>query len=704
MLYKKFGGDNFASQVVGEAKLRQLKQVDAPYLSASGPGFAARKRGGTNEVWLDTPPPELPQSAIQYAVIGSHEYSFAGATFGTKFKKTKFWAGEYIGRGRTAASVPPQLRLWNRGFTFSPMYTSEKPGAVYFRGLYESGVGRGAYIQGDTRIISEAQYQWNVRQGCYDEPPIPEGGIAWEDSLSFYSTHASAFWSGRTAFVGWVKGWQAYATPNVVWDGSTDGNGQYRGKAVIDITIYRDAGDGDMFQHRVELEFPDGTPGANEVPGTITVLRPGVFVVLAGQSLRGPRSKDLTDAHIALWHNVIEVEEDQEDWFVSSRAYKLHEDENTVWDTTDSRYDRSKFIQSSARVASQSPGVLCGFERYDEKPPSDAPPPEGQSDESVQSILYAISSPWYQMLDEQIVTGSRDFAVAYVRVTVDGLIQSGSITTPEILKATTYEIPYEDKDGIGVKIYRDKAFGLMPACDLLYCGGGVIINRVREFVSQTTVTHERHGTQYSWPINNAPPLPKFNRVELWRSTDNGSTWAKMLTGSGLPSAMNVANIGIPTVVEAKSGGVPKLVIPVRDEVSGMVKISKSTDGGFSWSSPKGGFSSINVIHHFNGGHGVDLFSLRGGGCVNNTDQSYGTAYGTESLNMYDGDAPPIVVNREAFTSGSDTSKTNIVNGLYPAFDKALKEVVRVKIGSKDAPKDLVRPWIYDSAYEKPKEP
>ena len=30
MLYKKFGGDNFASQVVGEAKLRQLKQVDAP--------------------------------------------------------------------------------------------------------------------------------------------------------------------------------------------------------------------------------------------------------------------------------------------------------------------------------------------------------------------------------------------------------------------------------------------------------------------------------------------------------------------------------------------------------------------------------------------------------------------------------------------------------------------------------------------------
>ena len=53
MLYKKFGGDNFAAQMGGEAKLRQLKQVDVPYLSASGPGFVARKRGDTNEVWLE---------------------------------------------------------------------------------------------------------------------------------------------------------------------------------------------------------------------------------------------------------------------------------------------------------------------------------------------------------------------------------------------------------------------------------------------------------------------------------------------------------------------------------------------------------------------------------------------------------------------------------------------------------------------------
>ena len=80
MLYKKFGGDNFTAQMVGEAKLRQLKQVDAPYLSASGPGFVARKRGGANEVWLDTPPPELPQSAIQYAVIGSNDFSFGGVS------------------------------------------------------------------------------------------------------------------------------------------------------------------------------------------------------------------------------------------------------------------------------------------------------------------------------------------------------------------------------------------------------------------------------------------------------------------------------------------------------------------------------------------------------------------------------------------------------------------------------------------------
>ncbi|MBS7349527.1 MAG: hypothetical protein KIG95_05105, partial [Comamonas sp.] len=71
MLYKKFGGDNFTAQMVGEAKLRQLDGVDVPYLSARGPGFVARKRDTTKEVWLEGREEEgkerIPDFAVHYA-------------------------------------------------------------------------------------------------------------------------------------------------------------------------------------------------------------------------------------------------------------------------------------------------------------------------------------------------------------------------------------------------------------------------------------------------------------------------------------------------------------------------------------------------------------------------------------------------------------------------------------------------------------
>ena len=683
MLYKKFGGDNFAAQMVGEAKLRQLKQVDAPYLSASGPGFVAQKRGVTNEVWLDTPLPELPQSAIQYAVIGSNNFSFGGVNLSTKFKEKKLWTGEYIGRGKTATSVFPQVRIFDRNTTSFSMYTSEKPGALYFRNLFDPRIENGVYIQEDTRIIAKAQKPWDMTQGNYGEPPVPVGSdLGWLDNVRIRGTYYTAFWSGKTAFVGWVHGWQVYATPNVIWDGTADGNGMYRGKAVIDITIYRGTGDGEVLQDRVELEFPGGTDWANEVPGTITVLRPGVFVVLSGQSLLsgilggagGPEVSDITDDQISLWHTVITVEKDGEDWFFSTEINKLHDGVDTVWSTTDARYGKADFIQQSARMASQSPGVLC---------------------EDEESILYAISSPWEKEIEGSFL--SDDFAVAYVRVGLDGLIQSGAITTPDMLKQF-----YTVENGF------NKSSGFMPACDLLYCGQGVILSRVREFSSQAAVEEHRIGNPFlgkiSWPLTNAPPLPKFNRVELWRSEDNGVTWSKLPTGNGLPDNMNVANIGIPSVVEARSNNPAKLVIPVRIEEDGFIKISKSKDGGVTWSEAKGGYPSI--IHDresSNGGYGVDFFSLRGGGFADALDVLLYRNYSSDVLHDYDGDYPKINTSLGR-TMQEDLSGTTIVNRLLPAYDKSLKEVVRVKIGSKDAPKDLVRPWIYDSAYEKPKEP
>jgi len=691
MLYKKFGGDNFPAQMVGEAKLRQLEGVDAPYLSARGPGFVARKRGDHREVHLEDEPLALPKGAIQYAVIGSAEHSFAGVTLSTTFKKKKLWTGEYIGRGKTFSCVLPQLRLHNRSSTTRPMYEAQKPGALYFRSLFKTEIEAGFYIQADTRIIARAELPWDISQGNYGQPPIAGGSVTWEDAMNVRSTLYPAFWSGRTVFVGWVGNWQVYATPNTIWDGSADATGAYRGKAVIDITIYHAKASAEAFQHRVELQFPQGLAEANEVAGTITVLRPGVFVVLAGQSLVNQNGKDTTDGQMALWHNTITVENEGEDWFVSLQANKLRETENTLWSTTDPRYDKSKFIYRAARLASQSPGVLCS---------------DGQS------ILYAISSPWFEMMDENIVRGSRDFGVAYVRVGVDGVIHSGAITTPEILKAHTVT---KDADGVAIALYRNKASGSMPACDLLYCGQrprtagdapdslrGVILCRVREFVSQEVVVPSS-GASHSWPINNAPPLPRFNRVELWRTQDDGRSWEKLPDGIGLPDGLNVANIGLPSVVDMQEQGLAQLVVPVRDREDGPIRLARSKDAGLSWKKLGGGYPSIVNDPAANGGTGVDLFALRGGGLVNAGDAHLFLNIGTDVLHSYSGEQPPIVGARPGYQVAGDISGTVIVNRLYPAYDKALKEVVRVKMGRKDAPKDLVRPWIYDSAYQKPEQ-
>lgn len=52
MTRPKIWGDNDTARIVGEARVRGLQMVDAPYLSASGPGFVANKQDQFAEVHL----------------------------------------------------------------------------------------------------------------------------------------------------------------------------------------------------------------------------------------------------------------------------------------------------------------------------------------------------------------------------------------------------------------------------------------------------------------------------------------------------------------------------------------------------------------------------------------------------------------------------------------------------------------------------
>ena len=668
----KIWGDNPAAQAIGESKLRQLKQLGVPYLSASGPGFMARKRGIFSEVVLDAAQPNEPTHGDQYAVIGMSDYSFAGARLNSTFKKKAAWTGEYIGRGMTSTYAPPQIRIVGRYSSAYPMYVSEKPGMVFVEKIYKTGTREGFYVQSDTRTIPRAQFPWEITQGKYDTPPASTPG--WGQSGNVRGTFYPAHWDGRPVFAGWIGGAKVFAVPNIVWDGSGDRNGHPLGKAVVD--VYINLPDSDILEYtRVELQTPGGTADANGVTGTITVLRPGVFVVLVGQSLLnigvGENGHDVTDGQISLWHNVVSItKEAGDDWAVGIQAYRLREVPDTVWSTSDYRYSKEQFIQRAARVVSQSPSVLCA---------------EGDA------ILYAISSPYYERMDdevESITRGSRDFGVAYVKVGVDGAILSGTITTPEILKARR----------IDESINRDKASGAMPACDLIYCGAQVILARVREFVSQLP-TADYSGGSVRWPMVNSPPLPSLNRVEMWRSEDDGASWTKLPDSNGLPQKLNISNVGIPSVVSlGRKNSVGMVALPVRD-ISGNVSIATSRNGGISWETGKVSYEAGNYSPGgvFNGGAGVDVFSLRSGGFCNNLDAPYLFNGASEVLYGRPGDAPTITMIIRGYEFFSES--VEVINSLYPAADKSFKEVVRVRVDGKHAPKDLIRPWIYDTAYK-----
>lgn len=77
MKYPKIQGDrqgNDVARIVGEAKVRALQNVDAPYLSASGPGFFSRKSGEFQNVTLHwrSPEPALDEPNLVSIGLGSH--------------------------------------------------------------------------------------------------------------------------------------------------------------------------------------------------------------------------------------------------------------------------------------------------------------------------------------------------------------------------------------------------------------------------------------------------------------------------------------------------------------------------------------------------------------------------------------------------------------------------------------------------------
>lgn len=694
MLYKKFGGDNFAAQMVGEAKLRQLKQVDAPYLTASGPGFVSRKRGGTNEVWLEEgqegSEEKIPDFAVHYASGWITAYKLGGRFSFDKIPGIGA-AGEYVGDGEFIHYTPPEIHITNRDGN-RPMYSAVSDGGVHVTSIFSKSriIRTQVKVHEDLKVIpysnTLARSWFEPRQGYYTDL----GGIGWDRTFDAHSTRSIVPWRGIPVFCGVVGKYKVVATPGIINDGTGDDMGMYRSVGVIDIHLTKRAGQRlrNHGHRRIHVEFPGSDQKkANEATGTITVISPGVFVVLSAQSFNTDGLRPPKD--IYLWHTLVTVSIDDEgEMQVETKTYKLFTTDATTWSTPSEHYTLSTTLEEDHRFNSQAPSVLC---------------------EDGESVIYAMSP--YKSFG---VPGSKQeyCCVAYVKVGITGEVISGFVTKPEITIANPIRLSETN-------LVMSKGVGIPAACDLLFIGNSTMLSRVREFESSFDVTDVSYGGRnLRYPQTVVPPTPYHNRIELWVSRDDGATW-NILEGDLAGVGMSVATVGIPSIIEPPINEVdrsdvvwPTVVIPVRrGPMGGDIEIYASKDGLISFDGPVGKYEDLGLQlpdNTINNGK-FDMFSTRGDHVCHPGDAAiYG---GFRDGNIYKDEDPnedgatPYKRLTTIVVSGSDSLRIPTMNRVAPnAASGALKIITRVAINGKPTPKDLVRPWIYDSAYKKPKEP
>lgn len=100
------------ANAVGEAKARELVRLDAPFLSASGPGFETKKAGPFVAV-MGPRPPDPPQAPPQFAAIGvvtkdgvAEQVTRVSSDYRTRFAQRDTSAAMYAGPYRYTGVAP----------------------------------------------------------------------------------------------------------------------------------------------------------------------------------------------------------------------------------------------------------------------------------------------------------------------------------------------------------------------------------------------------------------------------------------------------------------------------------------------------------------------------------------------------------------------------------------------------------------------
>ena len=700
MLYKKFG-DNFAAQVVGEAKLRQLKQVDAPYLSASGPGFVARKRGDAKEVWLEEEKENKRTPGWQVVTtFGASDEELVGVRTDAKIRKvgepSNWGPWIYIGRGLFMMFiVPPQLRLFKHSYriedevignsTIHRVWAyAQKPGYL--------SIGRVKPWQkrpGPKRLLLPVMsgLEKFIGYGTYFNHRSSEfPGFGQSDTGGFLETVGIQYPTGFSGFYvsdGVERGFIVARNSKIVGTGGLDIPTAH---TTLDIVSFTSDFAQDAVQTReVPLPVGIGGTGQNLCASNPIPISPGVVCIISCEVFEPRRwydGKMQGDFYLSIY------DIGKSEWYVSAKKI-LPEVANTALDYPYPEY----LIQgrdADGTVVSVSYGDTTKRLEYrtlngslDERGYDYVAGVEsgtGQPCCNSDSVLFAfVRFRGERVTSGRLVTRSTDIFVM-------------KIDRQGAAKTTRLFLPYvhDTRSGLNANEYTGMySSGVHPQyLNMLCIGKGKFLLQINRYPEQTSDEGLEHLT---------PPAKFFNYIKFLISEDDGDTWQEVEL-LGIPfkfsSGPSTAELGKPSIINPLSAGAyhageyAEIVIPFFLGAGEGTAYYASRDGGRSW----------EVERHLLGLNDFDPDRWLSGGTYSkrflNELPSLRIGSGFGQSNIY----------RDYYVRQSDLPTSEEIHILETPESISGRKLQRVFIGNDPAPMDLVRPWIYDSAYEKPKEP
>lgn len=184
------------ANAVGEARERALQQVDAPYLTASGPGFTARKMGQFSEV--TGVEPTSPTSEVTNWWSASNNASTMVLVTGAATYKHKFRSrGRRYVENTDHFSSGTMLDADGAGKGYQPQWDYSADGYSHYSALITSNGGRTAKV-----IFSYPACEINTQLG-FSLRAISTGASYFRDSQGPYAVLATT--TGYNAGDGWGR-------------------------------------------------------------------------------------------------------------------------------------------------------------------------------------------------------------------------------------------------------------------------------------------------------------------------------------------------------------------------------------------------------------------------------------------------------------------------------------------------------------------